>query len=51
MMQSFILHAPVIGLLLFFVMFLAVCVMLVRPGAKQKFQTLARIPLKEDDHG
>ena len=50
-MESFIHHAPVIGLLFFFVTFVGITVWLLLPRAKQKFQALARIPLKEEDHG
>ncbi len=48
MMEKFIEHAPVIGLLFFFSVFVAIAVWALRPGVKQKLQDLAQIPLKED---
>ncbi len=43
-------YAPLIGLTFFFAIFVGIFVSVVRPGAKQKLQILALIPLKEDDH-
>ena len=51
MIEAFITHAPVVGLLFFFCMFVAIAVWALRPSAKQRLQALAYIPLKEDSHG
>lgn len=42
--------APLIGLGLFFAIFIGIFISVVRPGAKQKLQAFALIPLKEDYH-
>lgn len=41
-------HAPVIGLLFFFIVFVWITINTYRPGAKQRLQYYASIPLKED---
>ena len=47
-MDAFITHAPVIGLLFFFTMFVGIAVWALRPSIKQTLQAHAEIPLKED---
>lgn len=42
--------APLIGLAFFFSIFVGIFVSVARPGAKQRLQALALIPLQEDDH-
>ena len=49
-MNSFIDHAPVIGLLFFFGVFVWIAVRTYRPGQKQRLQQHAHIPLNEDHH-
>jgi len=39
-----------IGLLFFFFFFLGVLGMVLQPGAKKKYERIARIPLEEGDH-
>jgi cbb3-type cytochrome oxidase subunit 3 len=51
MIDAFITHAPVIGLLFFFTVFIGVIAWMIRPGMKQKMQQYGRIPLKEDQNG
>lgn len=41
-------HAPVIGLLFFFAVFLFIAFQAYKPGAKQKLQQHAQIPLREE---
>jgi cbb3-type cytochrome oxidase subunit 3 len=50
-MDWFITHAPTIALVGFFLAFLWIALSLVRPGAKQRAQQNAKIPLKEEHHG
>jgi cbb3-type cytochrome oxidase subunit 3 len=42
-------HAPVIGLIFFFVFFLGVVVYLLQPNAKKKMANYAMIPLENND--
>lgn len=49
-MDTFVAYAPLIGLTFFFGVFLMIVVSVLRPGAKQKLQLLAEIPLKEENH-
>jgi len=51
MMSSIIEYAPIVGLLFFFIIFIAIAIWAFRPGAKSTFQQLGMIPLKEDIHG
>lgn len=44
-------HAPTIALLFFFTAFLAIAWNAYRPGARQRLEGYAAIPLKEDHHG
>lgn len=49
--MSFLLHhAPTIGLLFFFTVFVVIAYRTYRPAAKQRLQELANIPLREDGH-
>jgi cbb3-type cytochrome oxidase subunit 3 len=50
-MESFITYAPMVGLLFFFIVFLGIAFCTLRPGAKQRLQAQAYIPLQEDTHG
>jgi cbb3-type cytochrome oxidase subunit 3 len=50
-MELLLSHAPIVGLLIFFIIFCSILVWMVRPGMKQKLQKLAYIPLEEDAHG
>lgn len=50
-METFIEHAPIIGLLIFFGFFCGLLVWMLRPGMKKKLQQHAKIPLKEDQDG
>lgn len=43
-------HAGVIGLLFFFTFFTVVTMWIYRPGARDSYEVLARIPLSEDNH-
>ena len=43
-------NAGLIGLLFFFAFFMSVALWLLRPGAKEKAQHDARIPLTEDEN-
>ena len=51
MMQAFIELAPTIGLMFFFSVFVGIVLWVMRPGAKAELQTLAQIPLKEENDG
>ena len=42
-------HAAIIGLLFFFLFFIAVIISLYLPGNKKKFEDYKNIPLKEHD--
>ncbi len=42
-------HAGLLGLLFFFVFFVGVALWLMRPGAKEKAEHHARIPLTEEE--
>ena len=44
-------HAPVAGLLFFFIFFLGLLVWVFRPGSKPSYILKAQIPLKEDGPG
>lgn len=50
-MDAFITHAPVIGLLFFFLVFVGIAVWALRPSNKTRLQSYAEIPLKGDNHG
>ena len=39
---------PLIGLLLFFSIFVLILVLVLRPGAKKRLEKLGQIPLEED---
>ena len=49
-MDLFATYAPIIGLLFFFTVFIAITIMVLRPSVKQKFEALAYIPLRENHH-
>lgn len=49
-MQLLLDHAPIIALLFFFGVFVGIAYSTYRPGNKQRLQSLAYIPLSEDDH-
>lgn len=51
MIAAFVEHAPSIGLVFFFTVFLGIAVWALRPSNKVRFQTYGEIPLKEDDYG
>ena len=51
MLNTLLNVAPIIGLIFFFTVFLGIVIWAMRPSAKQKLQSLAYIPLKEDNHG
>lgn len=40
-------HAPLIGLLFFFMFFVGMAAWVYRPGAKAKYQSFASIPFEE----
>ena len=44
-------YAPLVGLLFFFSIFVGIALWVLRPGARQRFQKLALIPLEEETHG
>lgn len=44
-------HAPMIGLLFFFTLFLGVACWALKPSNRMKFQNYSEIPLNEDRHG
>lgn len=48
-MELFVQYAPVIGLLFFFIVFIAICVLVMLPGSRSRLEDLAKIPLKEAD--
>ena len=50
-METFAAYAPTIGLLFFFFVFVFIVVRTMRPSAKAKIESLAYLPLKEDNHG
>ncbi len=39
-----------LGLVLFFTLFIGLLIWIFRPGAKAQFQQHSEIPLKDDDH-
>ena len=41
-------HAGTLGLLIFFVFFMAMTAWIFRPGAKKKYERDAQIPLKDE---
>lgn len=49
-METFIAYAPIAGLLFFFILFIGIAVWALRPGAKEKLQLLAQIPLREEEN-
>lgn len=49
-MNTLLEYAPLIGLGLFFTIFVAIFISVTRPGAKQKLQAQAWIPLKEESN-
>jgi cbb3-type cytochrome oxidase subunit 3 len=50
MMDSFITHAPTIGLLFFFVLFTGIAVWAYKPSNKNTLQQLGAIPLKDENY-
>jgi cbb3-type cytochrome oxidase subunit 3 len=48
MIDALLDHAPVIGLLFFFLFFCSVLIYLFMPGSKKKFDEFKYIPLRED---
>lgn len=51
MMAAFITHAPVIGLMFFFSIFVGISIWALRPANKIRFQDYSEIPLQEDSYG
>ncbi|MBN8543716.1 MAG: cbb3-type cytochrome c oxidase subunit 3 [Alphaproteobacteria bacterium] len=49
-METLAHYAPITGLLFFFIVFVGIAIWAWRPSAKQEFQCLGMIPLKEDSH-
>lgn len=50
-MEAFVTHAPTVGLLFFFCVFVGIAVWALRPSKKQELQALAYIPLMEENNG
>jgi cbb3-type cytochrome oxidase subunit 3 len=46
--ETFADYAPIVGLLIFFGMFIVIVVWAMRPSKKQELQALANIPLMDD---
>lgn len=48
-MSFLVAHAPVIGLIFFFVFFIGVVAYLLQPNAKKKMESYSMIPLENTD--
>lgn len=51
MIDMFIEHAPIIGLLFFFIVFVGIAIWALYPSNKEQLQRYGEIPLREDIHG
>lgn len=50
-MDLFVKYAPILGLIFFFLVFVGICISVMRPAAKKQLEELAKIPLKENQNG
>lgn len=51
MIDAFVTHAPVIGLLFFFIVFSGIAIWALKPSNKKLLQSHGSIPLKEENNG
>jgi cbb3-type cytochrome oxidase subunit 3 len=50
MIDSFVSHAPTIGLLIFFTVFVVIAFWALKPSNRTKFQRYSEIPLLNEEH-